>query len=153
MRAACDNGQVHEQIGSEIELIPEERHTLGALEASRTAPVRQVQGARIILLAAKAQPNSAISVVVGMNPCRVGVWRRRFAEERLAGLGDRPPPQGQSHFELGAVSEAGTIGNPHVVGWSPAGPGAMLGPSPENANSHRFGNLGQVKCPRSSLPR
>jgi hypothetical protein len=31
---------------------PEERHTLEALEVSRTAPVREVQRARIILLAA-----------------------------------------------------------------------------------------------------
>ena len=73
-----------------IVLTPEERRILEALEASRTAPVREVQRARIVLLAAKAQPNTAISRVVGMDPRHVGIWRRRFAEERLAGLEDRP---------------------------------------------------------------
>lgn len=73
-----------------IVLTAEERRILETLEASRTAPVREVQRARIILLAAKAQPNTAISQVVGMDPRHVGIWRRRFAEERLAGLEDRP---------------------------------------------------------------
>ena len=75
-----------------IVLTPEERSILEGLEASRTAPVRQVQRARIILLAERAQPNTAIGQVVGMDPRHVGIWRRRFAEERLAGLEDRPRP-------------------------------------------------------------
>lgn len=75
-----------------IVLTPEERSILEGLEASRTAPVRQVQRARIILLAERAQANTAIGQVVGMDPRHVGIWRRRFAEERLAGLEDRPRP-------------------------------------------------------------
>jgi transposase len=46
----------------------------------------------VILLAADGLSNRAISRVVGMRYEHVGTWRRRFLEEGLAGLEERPRP-------------------------------------------------------------
>jgi hypothetical protein len=45
---------------------------------SRTAPVRLVQRARIILLAFAKRNNEEISEIVGLNPLQVGRWRKRW---------------------------------------------------------------------------
>jgi transposase len=57
---------------------------------AHTTPQRDVARARIVLLAALGLGNRQIAQRVGMDPDRVGGWRRRFEHERLAGLADRP---------------------------------------------------------------
>jgi len=46
--------------------------------ASRTASVRLVQRAQIILLAYQKRNNEEIGEVVGLNPQQVSVWRKRW---------------------------------------------------------------------------
>ena len=46
--------------------------------ASRTASVRLVQRAQIILLAYQKRNNEQIGEVVGLNPQQVSVWRKRW---------------------------------------------------------------------------
>jgi hypothetical protein len=46
--------------------------------ASRTAQVRLVQRAQIILLAFQKRNNEEINDVVGLNPQQVSVWRKRW---------------------------------------------------------------------------
>lgn len=63
---------------------------------SRTAEARVVQRARIVLLAADGESNRAIGDKVGLHYNQVGLWRRRYADDGLAGLDDelrpgRPP--------------------------------------------------------------
>ncbi len=70
----------------------EEREHLETLAAARTAPHRQVQRARLVLAAADRKTNEAISHEVGLGWRSVGMWRRRFIRERMAGLEDRPRP-------------------------------------------------------------
>ncbi|MFQ5861472.1 MAG: IS630 family transposase [Dehalococcoidia bacterium] len=70
----------------------EERKALENLANSRTAPYRQVQRARLVLLAAEGMANTAISPEVGLSRAMVVQWRQRFIGERLAGLEDRPRP-------------------------------------------------------------
>lgn len=70
----------------------EEREVLETLAVSRTAPYRQVQRARLVLAAADGKTNEAISHEVGLGWRSVGMWRRRFIRERLAGLEDWPRP-------------------------------------------------------------
>lgn len=65
---------------------------LKAMAVSRTAPYRQVQRARLILAAADGKTNQAISEEIGLDRRSVGMWRQRFARERLAALEDRPRP-------------------------------------------------------------
>lgn len=57
-----------------------------------TTPQRDVSRARIVLLAAVGRSTRSIAIEVGVQPRIVSNWRRRFAEEGLAGLDERPRP-------------------------------------------------------------
>ena len=70
----------------------EERLELERRSRARSIPRRQRVRARVVLLAADGLSNRAISRVVGMRYEHVGTWRRRFLEEGLAGLEERPRP-------------------------------------------------------------
>jgi transposase len=70
----------------------EQRDRLRALTRSRTAPVRQVQRARIVLAAADGASNAAIARRLSIRENTVRTWRGRFVEHGLAGLGDLPRP-------------------------------------------------------------
>jgi len=55
-----------------------------------STPQRDVKRARVVLLAAQGRSTRSIAAEVGFRPRIVSHWRRRFAEEGLAGLKDRP---------------------------------------------------------------
>lgn len=105
-----------------VELTPEERKTLEALASSRTAPFRQVQRARLILLAAAGATNTQISQEVGLSRPMVARWRERFAGQRLDGLADRPRPgrpRVYSEADRLRVVEAACTGRPpDATQWS-----------------------------------
>lgn len=69
-----------------------ERSELERRVRVHSTPSRQRTRARVILLAAEGLSNRAISRTVGMRYEHVGTWRRRFLEEGLAGLEERPRP-------------------------------------------------------------
>jgi transposase len=73
----------------DVVLTPEESRKLGSLVRSVVATVRDVQRARIVLLAAAGKENREIAVQVGLSAKSVSLWRRRFAQQRLAGLQDQ----------------------------------------------------------------
>jgi len=73
-------------------LTAEERKTLESLASSRTAPYRQVQRARLILLPAEGMTNTAIASEVDLSRGMVVQWRQRFSRDRLTGLIDQPRP-------------------------------------------------------------
>jgi transposase len=70
----------------------EDRVVLESLTRSRTAATRDVQRARIVLLAADGWSNRAIGVHVGLHYNQVAVWRDRYRIEGLAGLVDTDRP-------------------------------------------------------------
>jgi len=70
----------------------EHRNRLTALARSRTAPVREVQRARIVLAAADGTGNAAIARQLSISQNTVRTWRGRYAEHGIAGLTDRPRP-------------------------------------------------------------
>lgn len=72
-----------------IELSAEERDELVRLTRSGRAPQAVARRARVVLLAAEGAENQQIAAEVGLNENAVGLWRRRFRWERLAGLSDR----------------------------------------------------------------
>ena len=63
-----------------------ERETLERLARARSAPHRQVLQARVLLMAADGVANAVIADEVGVTPVTVRAWRKRFAEDGLAGL-------------------------------------------------------------------
>lgn len=73
-----------------IELDPEERQSLERRARQYTLPYRDVIRAKIVLLAAEGWENKAIGEALQLPRPKVSKWRKRFFEQRLAGLEDRP---------------------------------------------------------------
>jgi len=67
-----------------------ERQRLEHLVRAHKTPQRMVRRARVVLLAAEGCPNRRIAVEVGLSENSVGLWRRRFDKDRMAGLDDMP---------------------------------------------------------------
>jgi len=74
---------------TDIYLTPEERKQLESTARSAVAAVRDVQRARIVLLAADGQPTKKIAATLGLSMNSVSLWRTRFARQRLPGLRDQ----------------------------------------------------------------
>lgn len=112
-----------------LDVSPEDRAVLERRARSKTASVRDVTRARVILLAADGEPNTAIADVVGIHYNNVAVWRKRYEAQGLDGLKDRPrsgrpdtyghddrlrivkticeaPPEPASRWTMDAVSQA-----------------------------------------------
>jgi transposase len=73
-----------------VEVSDEDRAVLEARVSASRTPRRDWQRAKIVLLAADAVSSPKIGVVVGLNRNQVDLWKRRYREEGLAGLVDRP---------------------------------------------------------------
>jgi transposase len=73
-----------------VRLSAEQRAVLLERAASRTAGHAEVVRARIVLLAAGGEQNVDIARRVGVCVDVASKWRKRFCEEGLAGLADRP---------------------------------------------------------------
>jgi len=63
------------------------REMLAVLARSQTAPHREVQRARALLLAAEGMANTRIADGVGVSPATVSAWRARFTDQGMAKLG------------------------------------------------------------------
>jgi transposase len=74
----------------EVRLTSEDRAVLEDRASSRTAAHGEVVRARIVLLAADGAQNVDIAQRVGVCVDVASKWRKRFCEEGLAGLRDRP---------------------------------------------------------------
>ena len=71
------------------------REVLVKLSRSGTAAHREVQRARVLLMAADGRASTAIAVAAGVSPATVKSWRERFALEGLKGLGGVRPGRGR----------------------------------------------------------
>ena len=72
------------------DLSEEEQAAIERLAHSRTAPVRQVERARIIWRASQGEMAPAIAAALGLTAETVRAWIRRFNAQGLAGLADQP---------------------------------------------------------------
>jgi hypothetical protein len=108
---------------AEIVLSAEERGELEHVAACYTRPHKEVQRAKLVLYAAEGMANVEIGGRLDMSPIVVGRWRRRFHEQRLAGLKDRPrsgrprrfPPAGGRAGQGDRVRAAAHAGRPAVA--------------------------------------
>jgi transposase len=73
-----------------LTLTPAEEEQLTACVRDRRSTQQTVLRARIVLLSAQHWENQEIAAELSTTPHTVGVWRRRFARERLEGLEDTP---------------------------------------------------------------
>lgn len=120
-------------VAVEIELTDEERASLERVVRSPRSEQRMVTRARVVLAAAAGTPNRQIAGQVGLSERKVGVWRNRFAQQRLEGLRDLPrpgkppvydhdkrlevfktacaePPEGETHWTVRSLAEAVGVG-------------------------------------------
>src|SRR6266702_3561803 len=74
----------------EIELSEEEARELRSRAARYTVPHGEVLRAKVVLLAAEGTTNAEIARRLDCSVRTVSLWRKRFFEERMDGLGDRP---------------------------------------------------------------
>jgi transposase len=90
------------KVAVSIVLSAEERDELEKLARGRKVAVRVVERARIVLLAAEGKQNREIAEISGATRRTVGIWRRRFAEKRIAGILKDAPRAGR----LRSIGEA-----------------------------------------------
>ena len=73
-----------------IRLTPAERQTLLAWQRATGIPAGLARRGRVILLLADGVPITAIAATVGISRRFIYKWARRFLEQGLAGLADKP---------------------------------------------------------------
>lgn len=73
-----------------IELSPEEQASLEVIARKYTLAYRDVIRAKIVLLSAQGLPIDDIALRLNTRREVVWKWRKRFLEEGLAGLEERP---------------------------------------------------------------
>jgi transposase len=73
-----------------IELTPDEKGHLKAITGKYTSPYRDVMRAKVVLLASAGLDNTRIGQRLDLPRQIVAKWRKRFFEERLVGLAERP---------------------------------------------------------------
>jgi len=84
------------RVARKIELTGEQRRALEGLARSRSAPLRVVERARIVLLAAKGLRNEQIASHLTMSRFKVSRWRERYARHGLAGIAKDAPRPGRT---------------------------------------------------------
>lgn len=73
-----------------VELLGEERRELERLLRSQTSASGLVRRARAILLMAQGESGAEVARLTGYTPVQISRIRRRFTQERTAGLADKP---------------------------------------------------------------
>ena len=74
----------------EIELSAEAREALEAIVGKYSSSYRDVVRAKVVLYAAQGWSNEAIAARIDLPRQIVSKWRKRFYEESLPGLQERP---------------------------------------------------------------
>lgn len=88
-----------------IHLSADETKQLKKNRRSRKTPVRLLERSRIVLLAAEGIPNYQIARTLQIDVNKVGRWRNRFAERRLAGI-EKDLPRGANHGGKNSAAQA-----------------------------------------------
>lgn len=74
-----------------LDLTADQRRELEARARRYTLPYRDVIRAKIVLMAAAGLDNDGIAARLSTRREMVSKWRKRFFEQGLAGLEERPP--------------------------------------------------------------
>jgi len=83
------------RVAHPVNLAPEERHTLEQQARARSLSARQVERARIVLLAADGWQDKQIAAKLGIHEDKASRWRQRFLRAGLAGLVKDAPRRGR----------------------------------------------------------
>jgi DNA-binding MarR family transcriptional regulator len=94
----------------QVVLTGEQRRELERRAAAYSGPYRDVMRAKAILLAAEGVSNTEIAERLGQSRQAVSTWRKRFCEEGLQGLEERPRPGRPRRFSPGAGGRGQGVG-------------------------------------------
>ena len=111
------------RVAPALTLTDEQRRTLVQWSRGRSLPKRQVERARIIVLAAEGKQDLAIAAEVGISNQKAARWRKRFLNKGLAGLEKDAPRPGRTpsigRATVDRVVELTTTGKPrNATHWS-----------------------------------
>jgi len=81
-----------------VTLTTHEKKYLQEMERKYTSPYYQVVRAKVVLLASQGLENKEIGKQLDLPRQIVSKWRKRFFEQRLAGLQDLPRQGRPCHF-------------------------------------------------------
>lgn len=84
------------RVAPAVTLTEEQRQTLECWARARSLPARQVERARIVLLAAAGRQNRQIAAELGISEQKAARWRERFLSQGLAGLEKDAPRPGRT---------------------------------------------------------
>ena len=92
------------RIAPEVIVSDEDRKVLERWARGRSTPVRLMQRAQIVLLAAEGRQNKDIAGIVGVTRQLVGRWRNRYVAKGLAGIERDAPRSGRRPVARNAVA-------------------------------------------------
>jgi transposase len=92
------------RIAPQVTVTDEDRKTLERWARGRSAPVRLMQRAKIVLLAAEGQQNKDIGDALGVTRQLVGRWRNRYVAQGLAGIEKDAPGRGRKPTAREAIA-------------------------------------------------
>src|SRR5436309_6439156 len=84
------------RVAPQIILTEDQERTLRRWARGRSLPVRQVERARVVLLAADGKQDLEIAAEVGISNQKAARWRKRFLKLGLAGLEKDAPRPGRT---------------------------------------------------------
>ncbi len=96
----------------EVVLSAQQRRELERRAAAYSGPYRDVVRAKAILYAAEGLANSEIARRLDVSRQAVSEWRRRFCQEGVQGLEERPRPGRPRRFPPGAGGRGQGAGLP-----------------------------------------
>jgi Helix-turn-helix domain len=108
-----------------IELGEQDRRELVRRAGTPTLAYRDVQRARLILYAADGMADKDIAVRCDCHPDVVSKWRRRFCEQGIEGLTDKPRAGRPRRFPP-AAGRRGRRGGVRVAGQTRPAAGTLL---------------------------
>jgi transposase len=84
------------RVAPPVELTEDQERTLQQWERGRSLPARQVERARVVLLAAAGMQDLEIADEIGISNQKAARWRKRFLKLGLAGLEKDAPRPGRT---------------------------------------------------------
>jgi hypothetical protein len=84
------------RVAPQIVLTQDQRQTLQQWARGRSLPARQVERARVVLMAAAGKQDLEIAAKIGISNQKAARWRKRFLQFGLAGLEKDAPGRGRT---------------------------------------------------------
>jgi transposase len=111
------------RVATAVDLTEDQQQTLQQWARGRSLPARQVERARVILLAAAGKQDLEIASEIGISNHKAARWRKRFLKEGLAGLEKDASRPGRTpsirRTTIDRVVQLTTLGQPYnATHWS-----------------------------------